>query len=267
MSTVGAMSRCLARHGRSAAPAEVNGVEIVPMYAGGVGDAVSEMLRCGGSHVVHFVSAHPTVLARRDPAYRRLLNRGDLNLADGMPVVWTMRMLGRRTDRLTGSDTLGLLAAWGVDRGVRHSFFGGAPGVAEAMRSSLEAAIPGVLVAGVESPPYAWPSADELETTARRVEAEGTDLLWVGLGTPKQDAVAESLAMLGAAPVILTVGAAFDFVSGAKRRPPAWMQRSGLEWFGRLASEPRRLWRRYLIGNAQFLTDVVGDRIRSGMGR
>jgi N-acetylglucosaminyldiphosphoundecaprenol N-acetyl-beta-D-mannosaminyltransferase len=172
-----------------------------------------------------------------------------------------------RARRITGSYSLERLAAWGAGRGVRHFFFGGAPGVADRLRAELERAVPGTIVAGTESPPFAWPSAEDLRTAAMRIRGQRTDLLWIGLGTPKQDIVAEHLAMFGAAPVVLCVGAAFDFVSGVKRRPPAWMRRAGLEWLGRLSSEPARLWRRYLIGNPQFVAGVLKDRMRSEIGR
>lgn len=258
--------RCVTQHHRTWSRVPVNGVGIDAMPSADVTGLASEFLRCGDSHVVHFVSAHPTVLAREDAEYRGLLNRGDLNLADGMSIVWALRLTGLKIERITGSDSLELLPTWGAGRGLRHFFFGGAPGVADMLRAQLERVVPGVVVAGTESPPYAWPSPEDLRAAAARIRARGTDLLWVGLGTPKQDLVAERLAGLGAAPVVLCVGAAFDFLSGTKRRPPAWMQRAGLEWLGRLASEPARLWRRYLIGNAQFITGVLRDRVRSEIG-
>jgi len=103
---------------------------------------------------------------------------------------------------------------------------------------------------------------NEIDDDAR-IRAARTGLLWVGLGAPKQDITAERLRRLDAAPAILCVGAAFDFLSGAKRRAPAWMQRAGLEWLHRLAHEPRRLWRRYLIGNSRFAVGVATSRLRS----
>ncbi len=264
--SVDTRARCVTPHRRTASRVQVNGVGIDAMPSGGVTGLTSEYLRCGDGHVVHFVSAHPTVLARGNAEYRRLMNRGDLNLADGMSVVWALHLVGLHTERITGSDSLELLAAWGAGKGVRHFFFGGAPGVADRLRVELERAVPDLAVAGTESPPFAWPSDEDLQAAAARIRAQGTDLLWVGLGTPKQDVVAERLATLGAAPVVLCVGAAFDFLSGEKRRPPAWMQRAGLEWLGRLTSEPARLWRRYLIGNVQFVAGVARDHIRSEIG-
>jgi N-acetylglucosaminyldiphosphoundecaprenol N-acetyl-beta-D-mannosaminyltransferase len=96
------------------------------------------------------------------------------------------------------------------------------------------------------------------------MQAAHAQLVWLGLGSPKQDRVAERLCELAAAPVLLCVGAAFDFVSGAKRRAPSWMQRAGLEWLYRLVAEPRRLWRRYLVDGPAFVAGVVIDRVRGG---
>jgi N-acetylglucosaminyldiphosphoundecaprenol N-acetyl-beta-D-mannosaminyltransferase len=106
---------------------------------------------------------------------------------------------------------------------------------------------------------------------AARMRAAGADAVWVGLGAPKQDLMAARLRDLDAAPTIFCVGAAFDFVAGTVKRAPRWMQRTGLEWLHRLLSEPRRLWRRYVIGNPRFVAGVVWDRLRgrtgSGSGR
>jgi len=222
---------------------------------------------CGASHVVHFVPADPTVRARRDPAYRDLLNLGDLNVADGKAVVWALHARGHRTPRISGSRAMELLAADGLGRGTRHFLYGGAHEVLGALCTRLRERHPGIQIVGFETPPFAAVDELGLDAVAARVRSAGADLLWVGLGTPKQDLAAERLRALGCAPVVLCVGAAFDFVSGAKRRAPRWMQRSGLEWFHRLASEPVRLWRRYLIGNPRFVAGVFRDLAAARRGR
>src|SRR5262245_50370292 len=227
-------------------------------------DLVSTMLGCGRSHVVHFLPAHPIVLAEQDEAYRDVLNRGDLNLVDGASVAVAILLQGQSCSRTTGSDALEILPAWGVDSSMRHYLYGGAPGVVEALRDRLESDCPGIDIVGADSPPFHELSPEELEATAARIRESGTDLLWVGLGTPKQDLVAERLRQLDAAPVILCVGAAFDFVARTKRRAPSWMRAIGAEWVFRLATEPRRLWRRYLFGNARFIRHVVSDRVVAG---
>ncbi|MGH2739326.1 MAG: WecB/TagA/CpsF family glycosyltransferase [Actinomycetota bacterium] len=219
--------------------------------------ATAEFLRCGRSHVVHFLSADPIARARGDEAYRDLLNRADLNAPDGMPVAWAVRLLGQESERVAGSEGIAALSAWGVESGLRHYLFGGRPEVLQRLRSHLEGSNPRISIVGAESPPFRRLSRKELREAADRIREAQADLLWIGLGTPSQDWVAEELRIETAAPVILCVGAAFDFVSGAKRRAPRWMQRFGLEWIYRLVHEPRRLWRRYLVGNPIFLLGVM----------
>lgn len=238
----------------------VNGVRVDPLEPAELADWASSSLRCGQSHVVHFLPAHPIVVAEGDHAYRDVLNRGDLNLVDGAAVALAALLKGRRSRRTTGSDALALLADWGVESNVGHYLYGSTPEVVEKLRNRLERENPGITVTGAESPPFRDLDDEELQEAAMRIRETGADLLWIGLGTPKQDLVAERLRELGAAPVILCVGAAFDFVAGTKRRAPRWMRAIGMEWAFRLASEPTRLWRRYLIGNARFVGGVVRDR-------
>ncbi len=241
----------------------VNGVRIDPVSAEEFLTAVSTFLSCGHSHVVHFCAAHPTVEARRDPGYRALLDRGALNVPDGMAVAWAARLLGTRTQRLAGTEATHLTAAWGVERGVRHYLYGATPETLERMHRRLDRSYPGILVVGAESPPFRPMTDEELTSSARRMQDAGAQVVWVGLGAPKQDVIAHRLRELRAAPVIMCVGAAFDFVAGTARRAPAWMRQTGLEWLHRLVAEPRRLWRRYLIGNPAFVWGVVRDRLAS----
>ena len=224
--------------------------------------SLSTFLACGHSHVVHFCAAHPTVEARHDPDYRQILNTGALNVPDGMPVAWAARIFGSKTERLAGADGMHLAALWGVDRGLRHYLYGGTPETLERLRSGLEEAYPGILIVGSESPPFRPLTDEEIGTSARRMQEAGAQALWIGLGAPKQDLMAYRFRILHAAPAILCVGAAFDFVAGTMKRAPSWMRRYGLEWAYRLLSEPRRLWRRYLIGNPRFVIGVARDRLR-----
>lgn len=240
----------------------VNGVRLDPLAPDELPGSIDRLLACGRSHVVHFLPAHPTVLARRDPEYRALLNRGDVNLVDGAAVALALRLYGCRAHRITGSTALQLLVGAGIEAGTRHYLFGGTEEVVNSLRLRLEQDYPGVEIVGAESPPFRELGPDDLEAARDRMRSAGAQLVWVGLGSPKQDRVAEALRLLDAAPVLLCVGAAFDFVSGAKRRAPRWMRAIGMEWSFRLVQEPRRLWRRYLIGNAEFLAGVVRDRLR-----
>jgi N-acetylglucosaminyldiphosphoundecaprenol N-acetyl-beta-D-mannosaminyltransferase len=253
----GGCSTCGPRSG-----ALVNGVRIDPVTPERFVETVETFLRCGRSHVIHFCAAHPTVVARRDPDYREVLNSGDLNVADGLPVALAARLFGHRTDRLAGTDALYLLAGWGATRGLTHAFIGATSDTLAALRLRLLPRHPAIKIVLEVAPPFRPLTSIELQEYAQQARTARAEVLWIGMGAPKQDVLAHQLRSLGAAPVILCVGAAFDFVAGGKRRAPAWMQRSGLEWVHRLASEPGRLWRRYLIGNPQFMAGVAVDGIR-----
>jgi len=238
------------------------GVRIDPVSEEEFLARVARFLASDRSHVVHFCPADPIVVASQDTGYRDVLNRGSLNAPDGMSVVYTLRSLGYDAQRLTGSTALQLLCAWGLARGARHYLFGGRLDVVQLLRRRLESAYPGIGLVAAESPPFR-PLADrEVREAAVRIREAGTDILWVGLGAPKQEILADRLHELESAPVILCVGAAFDFVSGVKRRAPAWMQDAGLEWLHRLACDPRRLARRYLLGNPRFVAGVLGEHLR-----
>ena len=252
--------RCLVREEGP----KVNGVRIDPVTRAEFVATVESYLKCGRSHVLHFCSAHPTVEARHDPAYRDLLNRGNLNLPDGLPVAWAARLSGRPgATRLPGTEGMQLVARWGLGRSLRHYLYGSTVETLELMKRRLAEDYPGIDIVGSESPPFRPLSDEEIEESGRRMRDAGAEAVWVGLGAPKQDVMAERLRDLQAAPAIFCVGAAFDFVAGLKKRAPDWMQRAGLEWLHRLASEPGRLWRRYLIGNPQFVAGVLVDRVRS----
>lgn len=239
----------------------VNGVRCDPVSLEELRRAISTFARCRSSHVVNFLAADPTVIARDDVEYRETLERADLNVADGMSLVWAMRLSGVRAQKIAGTDAMRSLTAWAAREGAASFLYGGAPGVAEGVRMVLQESIPGAKIAGVETPPFGPVDEDEVANAAARIRSSGADLVWVGLGTPKQHLVADRLRSHDAARVILCVGAAFDFISGAKRRPAEWLQRSGLEWAGRLADEPTRLWRRYVVGNSRFVAGVARDLI------
>jgi N-acetylglucosaminyldiphosphoundecaprenol N-acetyl-beta-D-mannosaminyltransferase len=247
---------------RPPASALVNGVRIDAVSDAELLHKVDAFVASGESHVVHFCAAHTTVLARTDAEYRSTLNRGSLNVADGVPVAVAARIFGADAVRISGSDALPALCEHGVDAGLRHFLWGGSEDVVADLRRALEAMYPGIVIVGAEAPPFRPLIDDDYATAAAQMREVRADLVWVGLGTPKQDIASEALRRAKAAPVILSVGAAFDFVSGHKPRASKWMQRAGLEWAHRLADEPRRLWRRYLFGNPQFIAGVAYDYVR-----
>jgi N-acetylglucosaminyldiphosphoundecaprenol N-acetyl-beta-D-mannosaminyltransferase len=181
---------------------------------------------------------------------------------DGMPLVWLGRLAGRRVERVCGPDFMPALIEQGIGAGRTHFFFGGAPGVPEALAARLSARYPGLRVAGTLSPPFRTLSIEEEESIIAQINAAGPDYVWVGLGTPKQDLWLAAHRSRLRASALLAVGAAFDLLAGRRRRAPRWMQRTGTEWIYRLAMEPRRLGSRYTRVNARFLRLLVRDRFR-----
>lgn len=200
---------------------------------------------------------HGVMESRRDPALRRIHNEAGLVTPDGMPLVWLARLLTQaRVDRVYGPDLLLALCERTAATGIRHFFFGGAPGVPELLAKRLQERFPGLLVAGTLSPPFHEPSESEDAAIVAAIEAARPDIVWVGFGTPKQERwMATHRGRLGA-PVLIGVGAAFDFHAGVKVQAPRWIQRSGFEWLFRLLTEPRRLWKRYLVNNPIFVALV-----------
>ncbi len=190
--------------------------------------------------------AHSLVSAWSSPDLRAVYNAAGMVVPDGMPLVWLLRRL---TDlpvgRVCGFDLLPAFARHAAGRGYRHFFYGAGPGVPERLGERLSARFPGFMVVGAHSPPFRPLTHEEDAEIVRIINAAEPDVIWVGLGAPKQERwMAEHRDRLDA-PVLIGVGAAFDTEAGEKRRAPQWMQRAGLEWFFRLCSEPGRLWLRY----------------------
>jgi N-acetylglucosaminyldiphosphoundecaprenol N-acetyl-beta-D-mannosaminyltransferase len=199
---------------------------------------------------VHLCNAYTLSLVDRDPLLRRALAEADLNLADGTPVAWLGRQNGM-TGPVRGTRLVGEVARLGTGL-LRHYLYGGKEGVAERMAEELRSAVPEISVVGTETPPFRTLTGDDIDGLVERVRESGANVLWIGLGTPRQDYLVHRLARELTMPIV-PVGAAFDFWSGEVNEAPAILHGSGLEWLHRLASEPGRLWHRYLVGNPRFL--------------
>jgi N-acetylglucosaminyldiphosphoundecaprenol N-acetyl-beta-D-mannosaminyltransferase len=189
---------------------------------------------------------HGIAEARESSQFRQILNAADLVVPDGMPLVWVARVKGYALrHRVCGSELMTDFCEQ-TGNNYRHFFYGGAPGVAEELAQKLQREH-GIIVAGTYTPPFHRLSKDQEREIVSLLEAASPDVLWVGLSTPKQEKWIYEHRSSFRVPVMLGVGAAFDMNSGKLQRAPKWMRDSGLEWLFRLASEPRRLWRRYLI--------------------
>jgi N-acetylglucosaminyldiphosphoundecaprenol N-acetyl-beta-D-mannosaminyltransferase len=189
---------------------------------------------------------------------RAALNAADWVTPDGMPVVWALRLLGARSvGRVYGPDLMLALTARSATLGYSQFYLGGGPGVAEQLATLLQARYPGLRVAGTFCPPFRSLSSAEEEAMIAQINVTGAHIVWVGLGSPKQDLWMHRYHARLDAPLLVAVGAAFDFFTGRQPQAPRWMQRSGSEWVFRLAAEPRRLWRRYLVYNPKFVWQLA----------
>lgn len=204
---------------------------------------------------------HGIVQAQTDRRFKHVLDEAELVVPDGMPLVWLGRSAGHHLPRRVYGPELMETFLRETRGRYSHFFYGGVSGVAERLARMLNERH-GVNVIGALSPPFSPLAPEEDEDVIRRINRSGADVLWVGLSTPKQEYWMYEHASQLEVPVAVGVGAAFDFLSGAKRSAPAWMQERGLEWLFRLVNEPTRLWRRYLVGGSLFAYWIAVDRMR-----
>ena len=241
------------------------GQPIHPVTKAEAVDAVVQRALAGepGAYVC-LTNVHTTVDSQRSPHLRAAVDDAFLSVPDGMPLAWILRRRGyARTEKVTGVEYIPMVAAAGREVGLRHFFYGGAPGVARQAGRRLELRVPGVHVAGAASPPFTsidrWPIED-LQRELRRVEPH---ILWVGLGAPKQELWMSRMAGRLDVPVMVGVGAAFDYLAGTKPAAPGVLRHVGLEWLFRLAMEPTRLGRRYVVSNSTFLWLLARESLRA----
>jgi N-acetylglucosaminyldiphosphoundecaprenol N-acetyl-beta-D-mannosaminyltransferase len=216
-------------------------------------DRVVDWAKRGESRYVCVASVNNVMHARDDSAYAAMMNNADLVTPDGMPLVWGLRILGvPHATRTYGPSLTPLVCERAAREGIPVGFYGGTPEVLERLHTELLSAYPDLNIAYSWPPPFRALTADEEAQVARDIDVSGARIVFVGLGTPKQEQwMVRHQGKLTA--VMLGVGAAFDFIAGQKKQAPSWMQKRGLEWLFRLTTEPRRLWKRYLYSNPRFI--------------
>jgi len=225
---------------------------------------IAQRLDEGAGGYVCFSNVHTVVMGRRDPAFRAITNASFLSVADGKPVYWTARTQGP-AGHVPGPDFMKL--ALDRYRSRRHFLYGSTDAVLDRLSSNLRQSLPGLQICGKLSPPFRALSAAERQQHYDAIRASGAELVWVGLGAPKQEQwMAEAAHTLRPA-ILLGVGAAFDFQAEVVGRAPKAMRDWGLEWFYRLLSQPRRLWRRYLTTNTLFLVYLAQELRNRRRGR
>jgi N-acetylglucosaminyldiphosphoundecaprenol N-acetyl-beta-D-mannosaminyltransferase len=203
-------------------------------------------------------AVHPIVACQFDEDHRALLNHANMVTPDGMPLVFVSRIMGHpHVDRVYGPDLMLAFTERMAQRGYSSYYYGGAEGVPELLAETLTQRFPGLKVVGTYSPPFRALMPDEEQAIIDQINAAQPDVVWVGLGSPKQEFWMKKYRERLNAPVLIGVGAAFDFVTDRKPQAPRWMQRHALEWVFRLWHEPRRLWQRYVIYNPLFILYVL----------
>jgi N-acetylglucosaminyldiphosphoundecaprenol N-acetyl-beta-D-mannosaminyltransferase len=219
------------------------GVRVSALNLGTAVDAIQRAISRRQRSYVCVCGAHGLVDCQSDPELKAVFNAATLVTPDGMPLVWELRRRGHdRAGRVYGPDLMLEL----FRRGHRHYLYGATDATLDLLQERLAARFPQARIVGRFAPPFRPLTPDEETDIARRINATGADIVWVGIGAPKQERWMARMRDRLQPPVLIGVGAAFDFHAGLQPQAPGWMQRAGLEWAFRLRTEPRRLWRRYL---------------------
>lgn len=226
-------------------------------------EIVGDWVRSKERHFVCTLDVHALMEGRRAADVREIYRSASIVTPDGMPLVWLLRRAGHRhADRVCGPDLMPALFDRSQTEGYRHYLYGSTERTLRLLTDRLYGSFPGATVVGSYSPPFRELLASEGEAMVARINDAAPDIVWVGLGAPKQDRWMATYRPMLNAPVLIGVGAAFDMMAGTVRRAPRIVQRSGCEWAFRLLQEPRRLCSRYLKSNAGFAYMLVQDSLR-----
>jgi N-acetylglucosaminyldiphosphoundecaprenol N-acetyl-beta-D-mannosaminyltransferase len=231
---------------------------------------IDEMVASGERGYFCCTSVHGLVESDDDPGLAAALNGAELNLPDGMPIVWALNLLSDGKplrDRVYGPTLMEKACERAAGSGQPIYLYGGHDeGALRELKTALRRRAPAIEIAGSWSPPHRELSAEEDREVAARINESGAAIVWCGISTPRQEKWVTRIRPLVSAPVIISVGAAFDFLAGRVSQAPSWMQRRGLEWAYRLSREPRRLGPRYLRSNPAFVAAVARQYARERGG-
>lgn len=241
---------------------EVLGVGISPVNLDSALARLDTWIRKRDSNYVCITGVHGVMESQRKPELKRIHNKAGMVTPDGMPMVWINRLRGNSDcSRVYGPDLMRKTCREGVARGYRHYLYGGGDGVAEQLTARLQQDNPGIQVVGSYTPPFRPLTPAEDADVIKRINDSGADIVWVGLSTPKQEYwMAEHVGRIEA-PVMVGVGAAFDFLAGLKSQAPRIIQNMGMEWAYRMVTEPKRLAKRYLTNNPLFIWNMMLETV------
>lgn len=219
----------------------------------GLTDAAAGVVNGAYRGAVHLCNAYTLSLAEERPDIADAVKHGTACFPDGMPLVWWAKRHGvPNAERVYGPDLMEAVLDTGQGTGIGHYLYGSTPEVLANLEAQIADRWPDARVAGSESPPFRPLTDDDLAASIERIRSTGASVVWVGMGTPKQDLLVQRFASVDADRTYVAIGAAFDFIAGTKKQAPRWVMRIGMEWLYRLVTEPRRLWKRYLVYNVKF---------------
>jgi N-acetylglucosaminyldiphosphoundecaprenol N-acetyl-beta-D-mannosaminyltransferase len=240
---------------------ELLGIDFALTDYDGALASIDKLIDVGETGYLCCTSVHGLMESRRDPELAAALNGAALNLPDGMPVVWALNLFseGRPLrDRVYGPTLMERACERAAASGRRIYLYGGHDeGALRELKTGLRRRSPAIEIAGDWSPPHRDLSPDEEHGVAKRIDDSGAEIVWCGISTPSQEKWVARMRPMVEAPVLVSVGAAFDFLAGRASQAPSWMQRRGLEWAYRMTREPRRLAPRYLRSNPAFIAAVA----------
>ncbi len=228
-------------------------------------DWMDATIASGNQGYVCVAATHTVMVCQEDQELRDAVLNADLVVPDGQPLVWAMNALGYRlSSRVYGPDLMARYCRRAAKTGTRMFLYGGRnQGALVQLALNLRRRDPGLRIVGGYSPPFRDMTAEEEDAILNEINASGADVVWVGIGVPKQEKWMARMRDRLDAPVLVGVGAAFDFHAGLVPQAPSWMQTSGLEWAYRLGHEPRRLWRRYLRYNPRFVSGFTRQYVNT----
>jgi N-acetylglucosaminyldiphosphoundecaprenol N-acetyl-beta-D-mannosaminyltransferase len=238
--------------------ADVLGVKVSAINLGIAVDLADQRIAAQKTGYICVTGVHGVMEAQKDAEFLSILNNAFINTPDGMPMSWVGHLQGHsQMDRVFGPDFMAAMCQRSAERGYRHFLYGGEPGVADLLKEALQRRFPDLLVVGTYTPPFRSLTAAEEEDVLTQVRASKPHILWVGLSTPKQERFMAQYIDRLEVPLLVGVGAAFDYHTGRLRDCPRWVKRAGMQWLHRLLQDPKRLWKRYLRNNPAFVWNIA----------
>jgi N-acetylglucosaminyldiphosphoundecaprenol N-acetyl-beta-D-mannosaminyltransferase len=238
--------------------ADVLGVKVSAVNMGRAAELADQWVEASHPGYVCVTGVHGVMEAQRDPELREILNHAVMNTPDGMPMSWVGWLQGfSDMGRVFGPDFMLAMCQLSLDRGYRHFLYGSAPGVAEQLQDALKKKFRGLQIVGTYTPPFRSLTSEEESALLFQVHNAKPHIMWIGLSTPKQERFMAQYVDHLQVPLLVGVGAAFDFHTGDIRDCSPWVKRAGLQWLHRLLQDPRRLWRRYLRSNPAFVWNIA----------